>query len=77
MNETLNNQYCQLSYDLITAGMECDIHEHPQEQMKKLGYTIIDAIPQSIADCWWFTVDKFIEPLPPYLRKIKYNIGEP
>lgn len=45
MNETSNNLNYQLSYDLITAGMECDIHEHPQEQMKKLGYKIIDAIP--------------------------------
>ena len=70
------NEHCQLRYDLIGAD-ECGVRIHPQEQMKYLGYKLIDSIPQSIADCWWFTVDRFIEPLPEYLHKIKYTIGEP
>lgn len=70
------NEYCQLRYDLIGA-YECGVKLHPQEQMKLLGYKLIDSIPQSIADCWWFTVDRFIEPLPEYLHKMKYTIGEP
>ena len=68
------NPLCQLWYDVIGADIECGIKQHPQKQMRELGYTILDATPQSIADGWEFTVDKFIEPLPPYLRKIRYDI---
>lgn len=71
-----NNPNCQIRYDVIEA-YECGVKRHPQEQMRFLGYQLIDSIPQSIADCWWFTVDKFIEPLPTYLHKMRYNIGEP
>lgn len=46
---------------------------HPQEQMRKLGYKVIGAVPQSMYDSWWFTVEDFIEPLPPYLSKIEYE----
>ena len=74
--EIENNKYCQLYYDVIGAD-ECGVKLHPQEQMKKLGYELIDSIPHMIADCWWFTVDRFIEPLPEYLSKMKYTIGEP
>ena len=70
------NEHCQLRYDVIEAHY-CGVKLHPQEQMKSLGYELIDSIPQSIADCWWFTVDRFIEPLPKYLHKIKYTIGKP
>lgn len=70
------NSKCQLWYDIDTAILNCGITEHPMKQMKLLGYTIIDAVPESIADGWRFTVDKFIEPLPKYLRKIKYNIND-
>lgn len=53
---------------LNTAGLE----------MRKLGYKLIDSVLRSIADGWEFTVDKFIEPLPKYLSKIRYEIeGEP
>ena len=70
------NEHCQLRYDVIGAYY-CGVKLHPQEQMESLGYKLIDSIPQSIADCWWFTVDRFIEPLPEYLHKIKYTIGQP
>ena len=65
-------EYKQLSYDMITA-IEHKINEHPQKQMEKLGYKVIGAVAQSLYDCWWFTVEDFIEPLPPYLKKIKYD----
>ena len=70
------NPYYQLWYCLHTAH-DCGINEHPQKQMMNLGYKLLNSIPQSIADGWEFTVDRFIEPLPPYLRKIRYTIGEP
>ena len=69
----MENKYCQLRYDVITAQLSCGIKEHPEIQMKKLGYKVIGSVPQSIADCWWFTVENFIEPLPKYLSKINYN----
>ena len=64
--------YNQLVYDMWTA-YDCGIKEHPQTVMKNLGYEVIGSVPQSIADCWWFTVKEFIEPLPKYLTKIEYN----
>ena len=73
--EIEQNEHCQLRYDVI-QGYECGISEHPQEQMRLLGYKLLDSVPQIIADCWLFTVDRFIEPLPPYLSKIKYTIGQ-
>lgn len=66
----------QLSYDLITASMECQIYDHPERNMRNLGYKIIHAVPQSIADQWWFTVEEYIEPLPPYLKKMEYDIDK-
>ena len=66
-------EYKQLHYDIWTADLKCGIHEHPQKQMKNLGYNVIGSVPQSIADCWWFTVEEFIKPLPPYLSKMSYN----
>lgn len=72
--EIEENRLCQLRYDVIGAG-DCGVKLHPQEQMWALGYTLIDSVPLCISDCWLFTVDSFIEPLPPYLDKAKYNIG--
>lgn len=67
-------KYNQLRYCLITASIN-GVNEHPQTQMKNLGYKVLGGVPQSIADCWWFTVEEFIEPLPPYLTKMEngYN----
>lgn len=65
-------RYKQLTYDLIKAD-KCGIHEHSQRQMSKLGYKVIGAVAQSLCDSWWFTVEDFIEPLPPYLKKIEYD----
>ena len=66
------SEYKQLIYGLRTA-YECGINEHPQRQMSKLGYKVIGAVAQSLNDSWWFTVEDFIEPLPPYLKKIEYD----
>lgn len=66
------NKHKQLRYCVITAHYD-GIDIHPQEQMKKLGYKVIASVPQSVADCWWFTVEDFIEPLPKYLAKIEYD----
>lgn len=66
-------EYKQLRYDLLTASFECKEYRHPQRVMQELGYKIIGAVPQSIADQWWFTVEDYIEPLPPYLSKMTYN----
>lgn len=71
-SEEYLSKYKQISYDLRTA-FECGINEHPQRQMAKLGYKVMGAVSQSMYDCWWFTVEDFIEPLPPYLKKIKYD----
>lgn len=53
-------------YDLIDAYYS-GIKEHPQEQMKKLGYEIIKSEPVPIGDCWWFRVKDKIKKTPRYL----------
>lgn len=65
-------KYNQLKYCLRTAYNE-GINEHPQIVMKNLGYKLIGSVPQTMGDCWWFTVEKIIKPLPPYLRKTNYD----
>jgi len=65
-------EYKQLCYSMYKAH-DCGIDEHPQVQMKKLGYKVISAVAQSLTDSWWFTVEDFIEPLPPYLKKFQYD----
>lgn len=56
----------ELRFDLITA-YNCEVKEHPQKVMKELGYDLIKSEPVPIGDCWIFTVEKVIEPLPKYL----------
>lgn len=53
-------------YDVIGAFYS-GIKEHPQKQMKNLGYNVVKAEPVTIADCWWFRVDNEIENVPEYL----------
>lgn len=65
-------EYKQLRYDLRGAS-EAGVKGHPQKVMKELGYKVIDCVPQSVSDSWWFTVEEFIEPLPCYLTKMEYN----
>jgi hypothetical protein len=60
----------QLHYDLISAGLLHGITEHPQRQMIKLGYKVIDSEPLLIVDKWWFKVEEIIHPLPGYLTEV-------
>ena len=62
----------QLIYKMYRA-YDCGVNEHPQVQMKKLGYNVLAAVAQSMGDCWWFTVEDYIEPLPEYLEKFEYD----
>lgn len=71
----MNNHYPQLNFDLMTAQLDYGVTERADEHMRKLGYEIIGAVPQSVGDCWWFTVREIIEPLPEYLRPMKYNFN--
>lgn len=48
-----------------------DENVHPVAKMQELGFNIIEAIPQTIADQWWFTVETLVEPLPSYLEVMK------
>lgn len=61
----------KICYDLIGANVICRVMTHPEEQMKKLGFRIIEAIPCPIADSWLFTVENLVEPLEPYLKVIE------
>jgi len=64
-----NYRYC-----LITADLDCGVKEHPQTQMKNLGFHVIKSEPVPIADCWWFRVDNEIYNIPPYLTDIGDNM---
>ena len=57
-------EYKQLNYSMYCA-YDNGVNEHPQVQMDKLGYKVIGAVAQSLYDSWWFTVEEYIEPLPP------------
>lgn len=65
----------QLNYDMWSAAVQHGIKLHPQEQMRKLGFKVIHCVPQSMADCWWFTVKEFDFELPAYLSEMKYNLN--
>ena len=54
-------------YDIIGADLDAGIKEHPQSQMKNLGFKLIKSEPVPIADCWWFRVENEIENIPSYL----------
>ena len=57
----------------MNQAIDCGITEHPQKQMRILGYKVIAAVAQSLGDCWWFTVEDYIEPFPPYIAKMEYD----
>ena len=59
-------------YDLIGAYYD-SVREHPQVQMKKLGYEVIKSEPVPIADCWWFRVKNEIKDIPSYLYEMKHE----
>ena len=57
-------------YDLIGADLNYGINEHPQRQMRKLGFHFIKSEPVSIADCWWFRVDEEPNIIPGYITRL-------
>lgn len=57
-------------YDLIGADLNFGVKEHPQIQMKKLGFNVVKAEPVPIADCWIFIVENDIKNVPEYLKDI-------
>ena len=64
----------KLKYDYVAAGPI----GHAQEVMKKIakmyGFEIIDSEPQSLGDCWFFTVETkadHIGLLPCYLTMME------
>ena len=68
MKELIN-----LRYDMYPAPME-----HPQVVMKKLGIKYQIAVPQSIADQWWFlNCENVPDNLPKYLEPLNnYETGQ-
>lgn len=53
------------------TGLEYpEVREHPQKQMKKLGFNVVKSEPIPIADCWIFEVDNDIENIPEYLVEV-------
>ena len=59
-------------YDLIGAHY-AGVKEHPQIDMKNLGYKVVKSEPVSIADCWWFRVENEIKNTPDYLDEMKHD----
>ena len=60
-----------LRYDLMTAGIDCGINDHPQKMMQKLGVAYQHATPQSMGDQWWFwNCENIPDNLPEYLTRL-------
>jgi hypothetical protein len=52
-------------------------NEHPQLVMRRLSveleFKILDAVPQSIADCWWFWIEFEKKPsFPSYITEASW-----
>jgi hypothetical protein len=69
MKEIIN-----LRYDMYSSP-----EGHPQTVMKELKINYQMAIPQSIADQWWFlNCENIPDPLPKYLKPLNnYKTNEP
>jgi hypothetical protein len=67
----INLRYC------LYKSYDAQIKEHPQKEMNRLGITYKLAVPQSIADQWWFLgCENLPEPLPPYLKRIMEDVTD-
>lgn len=64
----------QVRYNCMTADY-AGIKVHPETQMRKLGFKLIAAVPQSLCDEWWFTVEDNSIELPEYIREADYDFG--
>lgn len=57
-------------YDIIGAHYY-GVNEHPQTQMKNLGFHWVKSEPVPIADCWWFRCDEYPDSIPSYIDIMK------
>ncbi len=65
-----------LVFDMWDATMSGE-RRHPQRAMKDLGITYAKAVPQSIAEQWWFFgCEGMPEDLPCYLRELTASSAE-
>ena len=64
----------QLNYNVISASYAGE-NRHPQEVFKDLGLKVLHAVPQSISDSWWITVEDYDFDLPDYFQKMEYNLS--
>lgn len=57
-------------YDMIGAYHYNNIKTHPQEDMNRLGFHLVESKPLPICDCWWFKCDKYPKDIPDYIDEI-------
>lgn len=61
----------------LRYSMWASPNEHPQRVMRDLGITYEKAIPQPIADQWWFiNCQNVPDALPKYLTELRGEKGE-
>jgi hypothetical protein len=61
-----------LRYDLISAALDAGETRHAQTVMRELGIIYKEAIPQSMADQWWFIgCSNVPEKLPAFLSPMQ------
>lgn len=69
LGKKIGNRMKNYRYDLISACHQ-GIEEHPQRQMKNLGFEVVKFECFSFADCWMFRTTNEIENIPVYLTKL-------
>lgn len=57
-------------YEVLTAHIDFGVELHPQKDMARLGFKVVDSVPVSVADVWIFRVENEIDNMPPYLVDI-------
>lgn len=63
-----------LRYCIMTAGIDCHEHRHPQTVMRELGISYQYATPQSMGDQWWFwNCSGVSDDLPKYLSPMNID----
>jgi hypothetical protein len=84
MSQKTNNlrfcmMYTHYSKDKANAGeIKRMGSAHPQKTMEELGITYERAIPQSIADQWWFlNCANVPKDLPPFLKDLGFEPSSP
>lgn len=65
-------EYKQVSYNVVRAHYAGE-DGNPYTVMQKLGFEIIDCVPQTLYDSIWFTVKDYIKDMPNYISEMQYN----